>query len=208
MKEKVIFIILNNYSDREYPLLADALQFGIEGRTSRYEVKTLSVTKQAIRSIGGFTTLPDYCIEDIPQDYAGLILIGGYSWTMEEAMQLAPLVKAAYAKRKIVAAICKATEFLGSIGLLNEYKHTSNMLKSLEFSAGAAYTGKENYVRAQAVRDDRLITANGTAYPEFAKEVLLALNAFPADCIERYYKLYKEGYIEFAKTEKDIQIFK
>lgn len=208
MKEKVLFIILDNYSDREYPLLADALQFGIEDKKSRYEVKTLSVTKQAVRSIGGFTTIPDYCLDDVPSDYAGIVLIGGYSWGTDEARRLVSLVADAYTKGKMVAAICKATEFLGNMGLLNDCKHTSNTLKTLENSAGANYTGKVNYMAVQAVRDKNIVTANGTAYLEFAKEVLLALKAFPIDCIERYYRLYKEGYIEFTKTAGNIQIFK
>lgn len=207
-KEKVLFVILDNYSDREYPLLADALQFGIENRASQYEVKTLSVTKQAVRSIGGFTTIPDYCVGDMPLDYAGLVLIGGYSWETGEARQLIPIVKNAYTQKKVVAAICKATEFLGGIGLLNECKHTSNTLETLELSAGKAYTGERNYVSAQVVRDNRLITANGTAYLEFAREVLFALNAYPADYIERYYNLYKNGYIEYVKTAGNIQVFK
>lgn len=40
MKKKVLFVILEQYSDRGYPLLADALQLGIEGCQSDYEVKT------------------------------------------------------------------------------------------------------------------------------------------------------------------------
>ena len=96
MKKTVLFVILDNYSDREYPLLADALQFGIEDKKSQYEVKTLSATKQAVRSIGGFTTIPDYCLEDVPSDYEGVVLIGGYSWGTDEARQFVPFVEEAY----------------------------------------------------------------------------------------------------------------
>ncbi|XBX08921.1 DJ-1/PfpI family protein [Enterocloster clostridioformis] len=208
MKKTVLFVILDNYSDREYPLLADALQFGIEDKKSQNKVKTLSAAKQAVHSIGGFTTIPDYCLEDVPSNYEGVVLIGGYSWGTDEARQFVPFVKEAYAKGKVVAAICKATEFLGGMGLLNHCKHTSNQLETLENAAGKNYIGRENYISEQAVRDKNLVTANGTAYLEFAKEVLLALNAFPIDYIERYYRLYRQGYIEFCKTAGNIQIFK
>lgn len=208
MKEKVLFVILDNYSDREYPLLADALQFGIEGKESLYEVKTLSVRKKIIHSIGGFATVPDYGLEDITFDYAGIVLIGGYSWQTDEAGRLAGLIKDAYKKGKVVAAICKATEYLGTIGLLNHRNHTSNTLQNLKKIAGDNYTGETYYRVAQAVRDGNLVTANGTALLEFTKEVLLALNAYSLEMIERYCKLYQEGYIEYAKKMGNIQIFK
>ena len=46
----------------------------------KYKVKTLSLSKEPITSIGGFRVLPDYDINDLPDDHAGLILIGGMNW--------------------------------------------------------------------------------------------------------------------------------
>jgi len=65
MKEKVLFIILEQYADWEYAFLASALQGSIKDKTSPYEVKTVSLSKSPIKSIGGFTTLPDYGLEDM-----------------------------------------------------------------------------------------------------------------------------------------------
>ena len=132
MKEEVLFIILEQYADWEYPFLASALQGSIQDKTSPYEVKTLSLSKNPVKSMGGFTTIPDYGIEDIPAVYTGIILIGGMSWRTEEAKKLAPIVKKAYADGEIVGAICDATVFLGMNGLLNEKKHTSNTLEDLQ----------------------------------------------------------------------------
>jgi len=50
------------------------------------------------------------------------------------------------------------------------------------------------------VRDGNLITANGTGYLEFTREVLTALDAYPADYIENNYQFFKLGYIEFLKS--------
>ena len=200
MKEKVIFIILDQYADWEYPFLASMLQDRIQDKTSPFEVKTVSLSRNPIKSIGGFTTIPDYGIEDIPTDYAGIILIGGMSWRTEEAKEITPIVKKAYADGKIVGAICDATVFLGMSGLLNEKKHTSNTLEDLIAAAQENYTGSQNYIHAQAVRDGRLITANGSAYLEFAREVLTALNAYPIDYIESSYQFYKLGYIDFIDS--------
>ena len=200
MKEKVLFVILEQYADWEYSFLACALQYRIQDKTSNYEVKTVSLSKNPIKSIGGFTTIPDYGLTDIPNDYAALVLIGGMSWRTDDAKKLAPLVKKAHADGKIMGAICDATVFLGMNGLLNEKKHTSNTLEDLSSAAQENYTGSENYLFEQAVRDGNLITANGTAYLEFTREVLTALEAYPAGYIANNYNFFKLGYYEFLKT--------
>ena len=200
MKEKVLFIILDQYADWEYSFLASLLQDRIQDKTSPFEVKTVSLSRNPIKSIGGFTTIPDYGIENIPTDYAGIILIGGMSWRTEGAKELSPFVKKAYQDGKVVGAICDATVFLGMNGLLNERKHTSNTQEDLIAAAQENYTGSENYIHTQAVRDGTLITANGSAYLEFAREALTALNAYPVDYIESSYQFYKLGYIDFMKS--------
>ena len=200
MEKEVLFVLLEQFADHEYPFLATTLQDKTQDKTTPYEVRTISVSKNPVKSIGGFTVLPDYSIEDCPSDYAGLILIGGYAWRTEEAKKIAPLLKQAFFDGKIVGAICDATVFLGMNGLLNDKKHTSNTLETLIEAAQENYTGQDNYQNEQAVRDGNLITANGTAYLEFAKEVLIALNAYPVDYIENYYQFFKLGFIETMKN--------
>lgn len=200
MKKVVLLVILDQYADWEGAFLACALQGAIEDKTSPYEVKTVSVGGGPVKSIGGFTTIPDYDVDNIPQDYAGVVLIGGMSWRTEEAKQIAPLARKAYEDGKVLGAICDATVFLGMNGLLNEQRHTSNTLESLSAAAQASYTGQANYQHEQAVRDGNLITANGTGYLEFTSEVLTALEAYPAESIERNYAYFKLGYTELMKS--------
>lgn len=50
------------------------------------------------------------------------------------------------------------------------------------------------YIAKQTVRDRNLITANGTAPMEFAKEILLALNVASEDKILDWYNFYKLGF--------------
>jgi len=199
MKEKVIFVILEQYADWEYSLLAAALQDGIKDKTSAFEVKTVSLSDKPIKSIGGFTTVPDYSTDNIPADYAGIILIGAKSWRAEETKSVAPLLQRAYLDGKVIGAICDATVFLGMNDLLNKRRHTSNTLEDLLAAAQDSYTGKDYYQNEQAVRDDNLITANGSGFLEFTKEVLTALNAYPATYIEGYYQYFKLGYVEILK---------
>lgn len=200
MKKQVIFVILEKYADWEYSFLATALQDRIKDKTSPYEVKTLSVSRTPIKSIGGFTTIPDYGVQDLPDDYSGIVLVGGMSWRTDEAKLIAPIVQKAYAEGKVVGAICDATVFLGMNGLLNGKKHTSNTLEDLQKGAKENYTNSENYINEQAVRDSNLITANGSGYMEFTREMLIALDAYPADYIESHYKFFKDGYIQMMKN--------
>ena len=139
-------------------------------------------------------------MKEVPNDYAAIILVGGLSWRTDDAKELAAFVKKAYADGKIVGAICDATVFMGMNGLLNEKKHTSNAFDDLTSAAQGNYTGNDNYLVEPAVRDGNLITANGTAYLEFTREVLAALNAYPTDYIEENYQFFKLGFIEFMKN--------
>ena len=80
--------------------------------------------------------------------------------------------------------------------MLNDVSHTSNDLDNLKQWAGERYTGEHLYRMQQAVSDRNIITANGTAALEFAKEVLLALKAAPEAKIMEWYNFHKFGYYE------------
>ena len=106
MKQKVLFVLLNEYTDWEGAFLSTALHVGvIPGGEIKYEVHTVAPKSDAVRSIGGFRTLPDYSFESMPKDYAALVLIGGNRWDSSEAKLVAPLVQEALDKGKIVGAI-------------------------------------------------------------------------------------------------------
>lgn len=193
MKKLILNVILDKYSDWEIAYLSPLLL--ALGRDT-YEVKTVSLTKDSVRSLGGFTVLPDYDVHTAPAEFEGLILVGGMSWRTEEARQVEPLVQKAQKNNKLLGAICDATVFLGAAGVLNHVLHTSNNLNDLKQWAGDVYAGEEKYVMRPAVRDQKIITANGTAALEFAREVLLALNVAPEEKILDWYNFYKLGAYE------------
>jgi len=147
-----------------------------------------------VKSIGGFNVLPDYDIQSLPSDYEALILIGGMSWRTEDAKKIKPLVLQCLENKKIVGAICDASVFLGSLGVLNNSKHTSNEINDLKQWAGKEYTGEDNYIMEQAVSGNDIVTANGTATLEFAKLVMLALKIAPDEKIHEWYSFHKLGY--------------
>lgn len=197
MKKEIIFVLLNRFADWEASYTAVCLNTGvIPGRPVKYIAKTLSLTKEPIISIGGFTVLPDYDIHTLPEDYDGLVMVGGdNNWFSPEAESLVPLVEKMIRENKLVAGICNASVFLGKHGFLNHVKHTSNALEYLKNTAGEKYTGDAHYIVKPAVRDGNIVTANGTAQLEFCREILYALNADEPEIIEECYSFYKNGFL-------------
>lgn len=196
MKKEIIFVLLNGFADWEAAHLAACVNTGVKpGRPVRYIAKTLSLTQIPVISVGGFRVLPDYDIHTLPEDYAGLVLVGGDNWFSPEAESLVPLVEKMVRENKLVAGICNASVFLGKHGFLNHVKHTSNALGYLKDMAGEKYTGDAHYIEKQAVCDGNIVTANGTAQLEFCREVLYALNADEPEIIEESYSFYKNGFL-------------
>lgn len=195
-KKEVIFVLLNEFADWEGAYITTNLNKGVIPPESpiHYTVKTMSVTKDPVISIGGFKVLPDYDLNDIPEDHAGLILIGGMRWFSPEAELIVPLVEKAIKENKLVAGICNASVFLGINGCLNHIKHTSNGLDYLKQYAKEKYMGESHYINEQAVRDRNIVTANGTAPLEFCREILYALEADTSEAIEKSFQFYTNGF--------------
>lgn len=196
MKKEVLFLLLNEYADWEGAFLASSLNTGVmPGSEVKYVVKTIAPTLDEVSSLGRFHTAPDYSFLTIPDTYAALILIGGMQWNSKEAEQVVPLVEDAIKRGRIVGAICNAASFLAAHGFLNEVKHTGNTLPQLKLWGGERYTNHAGYQERQAVSDGRIVTANGMAYLEFTRELLLLLEADTVEKIDGYYDFAKNGFV-------------
>lgn len=197
MKQKVLLVLLNEYTDWEGAFLSTALHVGvIPGSEIKYEVCTVAPTLDAMRSIGGFRTLPDYSFDNMPRDYAALVLIGGNNWSSPEAELVIPLVQEALDNGKVVGAICNGASFMCAHGFLNNVKHTGNGLDQLKQWGGNTYTNAAGYVEVQAVSDGNIVTANGVGHLEFTREMLLLLNANTPEKIAGWYDFYKNGFVK------------
>lgn len=190
MKKTILFLILQQFADWEAAYISSALMMLGQGQ---YEIKTVSLSKDPVSSIGGFQVLPDYDSASVPKGYEALILIGGMTWRSENTDPIKKLVEECCQKGKVLGGICDASAFLGTIGVLNTVNHTSNDLNDLKQWAGASYTGETKFIAKQAVRDVNIITANGTAPMEFAKEILFALQAASEEKISEWYDFHKLG---------------
>ena len=111
--------------------------------------------------MGGFRVLPDYDLQDVPDDYAGLVLIEAELVHPRRPNNSFHWSKLPLKTKKVVAGICNASVFLGAHGFLNNVKHTSNGLEYLKQYAGINYTGDANYIDQQGVRDGNIVTSGG-----------------------------------------------
>lgn len=190
MRKTILFVILQQYADWEAAYISSAISMLGQGS---YEIKTVSLSKDYVQSIGGFKVLPDYDVASVPDDYEALILIGGMTWRSENTQPIKTLAKDCFQRGKLLGGICDASAFLGTVGILNHVVHTSNDLNDLKQWAESNYTGETNYIAKQAVCNKNVITANGTAPLEFAKEILLALHVADEKTIADWYNFHKLG---------------
>ena len=203
MKNEILYVLLDNYADHEPAFLASAITCDERGmkETPKFVNKTVAPTLDAVCSCGGFRTLPDYSLDTMPEDYAALILIGGFGWLNgQEAERVVPIVRNAIGRGIIVGAICNAASFLARHGFLNNIRHTGNGLEQLKLWGGNSYTNEANYVNEQAVTDKRIVTANGSGYLEFAKELLLLLENDTPERTEMFYRFNKEGLVKITSS--------
>ena len=191
MKNEVLYLLLNNYADHEPVFLASAIACDERciKENPKYMNKVVAPTLDAVRSCSGFRTLPDYSFD-----------IGGFGWLDEkEADKVVPIVRRAIEKGIVVGAICNAASFLAKHGFLNEIKHTGNGLEQLQLWGSDNYTNKAGYISEQAVSDNHIVTANGTGYLEFAKELLLLLENDTPEQTDMFYRFNKLGLVEMMR---------
>ena len=79
-------------------------------------------------------------------------------------------------------------------GFVNNVSHTGNGPGQLRLWGGDRYTNPEGYASRQAVRDGNIVTANGSATLEFARELLLLLENDTPQRIELWYQFNKRGF--------------
>ena len=199
---KILYVLLNDYADHEVPFLSQTVNVDEQGyrKKPKYVNKIVASSMEPVKSIGGFRTLPDYTFDTFPEDYAALVLIGGYGWLTPESENVLPLVQDAMKKGIVIGAICNAASWMAKQGFLNNIKHTGNGIDQLKNWAGENYTNEGKYVNEQAVSDGNIVTANGSGQLEFACELLNLLKVDTPEAIERYQMFYKLGFVELVRS--------
>lgn len=196
MSNEILYVLLPDFASHEMVYLMEAVSSDEQQLkpNPKYVNRVVAPSVEPVTAIGGFRVLPDYSFADMPDDYAALVLIGGYGWLTPAADEVAPIVKKAIDSGKIVGAICNGASFMAKAGFLNGVKHTGNGLGQLQLWGGDNYTNSDGYIHQQAVSDKRIVTANGSGVLEFTRELLLLLENDTPERVEMYYQFNKQGF--------------
>lgn len=196
MKHVYIYL-LNIMADWETGYILQGLTAQTMVGEVKYQVKTVGITKEPIRTLGGMTMVPDCSIEEVSLDSVGALLLpGGETWKEEVHQPVLDLALLCIDQKIPVAAICGATLALADLGFLNKRTHTSN---SLEFLTGLSptYTGSSFYVNEMAARDGNVITASSAGGLLWAKYILESLNIYSKEVIDAWYGYFSTGRMEY-----------
>ena len=159
-------------------------------------VKTVAVSNEPVKTMGGLLIIPDCTIEGIElNEKTVLILPGADTWADAENAQIIQKASELLSKGGTVCAICGATVALANAGILNDKLHTSNGVGFLEmFCPG--YKGQKFYIDQPAVSDGNLITGSATGSLMWAKLIIEKLCVFNPETLESWYAYFSTGKAE------------
>ena len=156
-------------------------------------VKTVALSKEPVKTMGGLTLIPDCTIDEIElSEKTVLILPGANTWGEAENAQIIQKASDLLSKGGTVCAICGATVALANAGLLNERPHTSNGKGFLEMFC-PDYKGQKFYIDQGAVKDGNLITGSATGSLLWAKLIIEKLDVFKPETLEAWYAYFSTG---------------
>ena len=156
-------------------------------------VKTVSVSKDPVKTMGGLTIIPDCVLSDIAAtEKSVLVLPGANTWNAPEHGAVMEKAKRLLSAGATVCAICGATAALANAGLLDQRPHTSNGMGYLKMCS-PRYKGQPFYVDKPSVADRNLITASSTGALLWAKQIIERLEVFRPDTLEAWYHYFSSG---------------
>lgn len=187
--------VLDTLADWELGYVTSELNSGrfFKKDAQRVSLKTVSASKEPIRTMGGLTIAPDCLIDDmVVSETSVLILPGATTWNDPKHSAIIEKAGEFLSIGATVCAICGATAALASFGLLDNRPHTSNGLGFLEMVA-PGYKGQSFYVDQLSVADHNLITAGSAGALLWAKQIIGHLGVFQSDTLEVWYEYFSTG---------------
>lgn len=159
----------------------------------RVPLKTVSHSKEPIKTMGGMTIVPDCVVDDIAVSEKSVLLLPGAD-TWSDTKHHAVIEKAGELLTigGTVGAICGATVALAGAGLLENRTHTSNGPGFLEMLV-PGYKGQSFYIDEPSVADSNLITAGSTGALLWGKQIIERLDVFQADTLDAWYNYFSTG---------------
>lgn len=191
----VYVYVLDTLADWEIGYVTSELNSGrfFKKDAQRVSLKTVSYSKEPIKTMGGLTIVPDCLINDISVSETSVLLLpGADTWSDPKHSAIIEKASEFLLAGATVCAICGATTALANFGILDNRPHTSNGPGFLEmFSPG--YKGQSFYIDKPSVADHNLITSSPTGALLWAKQIIEYLGVFQLDTLESWYEYFSTG---------------
>ena len=194
----VYIYVLDTLADWELGYVTAELNSGRFFRKDAPEVsvKTVSISKEPVKTMGGLTIIPDCSINDVVVSEKNVLLLpGANTWDKMEHRAIIEKAGEFLSVGAMVCAICGATGALASTGLLDQRPHTSNGTGYLEM-VSPNYKGRNFYVDKPSVAGHNLITASSTGALLWAKQIIERLDVFQHDTLEAWYAYFSTGEVQ------------
>lgn len=190
--------VLDTLADWELGYVTAELNSGrfFKEGAQQISLKTVSYSKEPIRTMGGLAVVPDCVIDDISASETSVLLLpGANTWSDPKHGAIIEKAGEFLSSGAVVCAICGATAALAGIGLLDSRPHTSNGAGFLEM-VSPCYKGQSFYIDKPSVADGNLITAGCTGGLLWAKQIIEHLGVFEASTLEAWYEYFSTGKAE------------
>ncbi|PEB41125.1 glutamine amidotransferase [Bacillus pseudomycoides] len=169
--KKALFFLFDGFAEFEVNLASLFL------KSKGFEIVTASVDNATVTGEGGFQCKPHISIDGIiAKEYEILIVPGGEIFHHLENPKLLSLAREINEQNKWLAAICAGTALLQAADVLQNKRFSTSLTPEVE---SLAHLHEWKYKQSTDVTvDGKIITAVGSAYVEFAAEIIKQLNLF------------------------------
>lgn len=177
---KILIFIFDGMTDYEITFISHLLC-----KDAGKEIITIAYEDKMIKGNSGLIYKPSKLVLDVlNEEVEGLIIPGG--WYGDMKPELIELINKLNFKGKLLSGICGAgTVFLAKAGVLNKVKYTTPFVewskKHIEVFGEKDPFPRENFALERVVRDRNIITAQGTAFVDFAIEICDWFNLFESE---------------------------
>lgn len=159
----------------------------------KISLKTVGISKEPIRTMGGLTIVPDCLIDEIVMSETSVLLLpGADTWNDPKHSAIIEKARDLLSLGAMVCAICGATVALANCGLLDHRPHTSNGQGFLEM-VSPNYKGQSFYMDKPSISDNNLITASSTGALLWTKQIIEHLGVFGENTLESWYDYFSTG---------------
>lgn len=179
MEKKVLFFLYPGYADFEINILSMAFH-----GNAPYRTVTAALQEHlagGVTGAAGMTVMPQVAIEAVdPAEYEALVIPGGNPLPLLANEELRRVVRGFQEAGKYLGAICAGPAVLADAGVLEHVSYTTSLTadENPEYRDVFPWERKRE---AHVVNDGRIVTATGSAYVEFAGELLETMEFFEQD---------------------------